>query len=268
MRRWADEDPFLPESDVIPVKDRVAGRVVAAAWPPIASAPNGLPEASKKDEPIVGAVAHYPDLTEVEGKGLFLPESSQPNPEVNRIKTEFVFYLAAGAMWDEGVFISCGFVPIARMNNWWPSHRGEIRPLTLWWKRNKNFERHPRPQRRIWMDEPFFFKDRQGRGLEYYHHLTTASSGCGFKIGELPFRKNQFYRFFTLYRIPLNSPPEVLETLKTHNYKHVDTGTEAEYWVNGWDPATYDIHKEFAFFNTSKQQWGAEKCGDEVPDDN
>jgi len=134
------------------------------------------------------------------------------------------------------------------MNNWWPSHAGEIRPLTLHWMRaTKENPRLQAVERKQWR---YSSKDCY-KALEVH----MAGSGCGLKIGELPFKKSLFHKYFTLMRLPVEVTPLQKRWLTKYNFRHLDTGKLASYYVNGWKPEEYSTAKEFEYFKTTKEEW-------------
>ena len=192
-------------------------------------------------------IVQFPDLTE-------FPCSSEL-ARVNSVQTEFAFYL--GALVDESYngikdATRFGFTAISRMNNWWPTHNGENRALTLYWKRCHDRSGGPLEvvvMRMQWPRSRDFKRDFKS----ITKHL--AASGCGFKIGEPPLKAELFHRFFTLMRMPVKVSPIRVKWLTAHNYRLIDTGKLASYWVNGWDPKTYSIENEYRYFKTSQAEW-------------
>jgi hypothetical protein len=191
-------------------------------------------------------VVQFPDLTEVlYAEGL---------RNIKDYKTEFVFYLAARK--ESYNALDLGFKHVAAMNNWWPSHGGEVRQMSLYWLRNPN---KVKPQ----ISAP---KSWGARLASYYkntpcekHLLQTAASGCGFKIGQVPLKASLYNRFFTLMRLPLVLSEVRRKWLTDHNYRHLDTGSMAQYWINGWDPKVYSgIELEYAHFGITQAQWRKE----------
>ena len=136
----------------------------------------------------MAVVIQYPDLTEY----FYGYETGE-----HSFQTEFAFHLAAAHSEYGYRLHERGFKPVSAMNNWWPTHAGESRKLTLWWKKKEEFGPAPvlKVRRYHW----------DGFGGKKYNTITQhlAGSGCGFKIGELPFRVRLFNRFFTLMRLPV-----------------------------------------------------------------
>jgi hypothetical protein len=170
-------------------------------------------------------------------------------PPLSGIKTEFVFFLKA---LDKGgkdaKALELGLKPVSSMNNWWPSHNGESRCLTLYWLKLP--------------DRP----NCQGAGVkrvrwEYAERgkwtsiKNLAASGCGFKIGEPPLQKRQYYKFFTLMRMPVKIKPIEKMWMTQNHFRLLDTGTMSSYWINGWDPKEYSHEMEYKFFKTSREEW-------------
>jgi hypothetical protein len=186
----------------------------------------------------------YPDLTEV----LNLDFTRGVFPA----KTEFVFSLKAlnkpGDVTDRQAERE-GFKLVSSMNNWWPTHAGQTRRLNLYWHRAKE---------PVILD-PFKANRTRwhfggGKYAKIQRHL--AASGCGFKIGLPPFKVELFDRFFTLMRLPLKLHPARKKWLEAHNYRFLDSGSIAQYWINGWPPEEWTAEKEYAHFNTTKEEWG------------
>ena len=180
-------------------------------------------------------VIQYPDLTEI--TAIYSPTHSPKGFRENKealatTTTEFLFYLGSPSHYPESPK-ALGLKPVAAMNNWWPSHHDGARKLVLYWAKNPNFK--PKVQvlsaRNNWCGYP---------------HM--AASGCGLKIGEPPMRARLFNRYFTLMRMPVQVNRIQEKWLSLHNYKHLDTGQQATYYINGWDPATYSKDVEFKHF--------------------
>jgi hypothetical protein len=177
----------------------------------------------------------YPDLTELR----------YPTPyEVP--KTEFACYVKAITSCKEAE--KQGMKPVSCMNNWWPTHCGENRTMTLYWMRVPTSDGTPQVlSRHRWhfSSASVFAKIEEHMG----------ATGCGFKIGEPPLRVSLFHRFFTLMRMPVEAKPIQVKWLTLHNYRLIDTGKLASYWVNGWKPEEYSIEKEYEYFSTSQKEW-------------
>lgn len=192
-------------------------------------------------------VIQFPDLTEID----YAKDMTQES--IKQIKTEFIFHLAAP--YYEGINkTKFGFKAVSCMNNWWPSHAGENRKLTLWWMRSPGFLEGPQiADRKVWPS--YCLADRKyGKIVKWLSH-----TGCGLKIGEPPFTvklfDTQFNRFFTLLRMPLIVSPLKQRFLASRNYRHLDTGKLASYWINGWEPEKYDVEEEYKYFKTTRAEW-------------
>ena len=180
----------------------------------------------------------FPDLTELRGPNIY-----------EKPKTEFVFYLKAIGDCKEAE--RAGMTPISCMNNWWPTHCGEKRKLTLYWMRNPGSDGTPQStNRRKWTYSSY-------RSTEAFAKVEAhmGATGCGLKIGEPPLKVSLFHKFFTLMRMPVEVKPAQVKWLTRHNYRLIDTGKLASYWVNGWKPEEYSIEKEFEYFKTSQKEW-------------
>lgn len=185
----------------------------------------------------------FPDLAELDS----LYETT--NADIDAIKTEFIFYLKSPIRSADP--LKLGFKAVSRMNNWWPSHNGESRGLTLYWMRAPQSQGEPQAaERRRW---GHYYESKSKYKLIEQH---LASSGCGLKIGEPPLKVSLFNRFFTLMRMPVTVTPLQKRWLTRYNYRHLDTGKLATYWINGWKPEEYSHEKEYAHFKTTKEEWG------------
>lgn len=188
-----------------------------------------------------GLVTQFPDLTEIKYTSVVTQE------DIREVKTEFMFFLKAphsSGIPAEGL----GLKPVSMMNNWWPSHNGENRALTLYWARVPHSEGIPQlAERKRW----------EYSSTEAYADIEQhlAASGCGLKIGEPPLEVALFHRFFTLMRMPVEVKLIQKRWLTKHNYRLLDTGKLASYWVNGWSPEEYSHAKEYAYFGTSQKEW-------------
>jgi hypothetical protein len=186
----------------------------------------------------------FPDLTEVHG--VTTTASGKENPKVARyglsysdpdyysklylpysddmIKTEFAFAVSSpGEGWKEGAG-KCGYKPIACKNNWYQGHWGQERALTFLWKKLEGKPNVPGAKREYgWAG----FKSRITQG------------GCGFKVGEPPLRRLDYFRYFTLLRLPIEPTIFQARWLKAYGFNLVDVGTLSSYYVNGWKPEEY-----------------------------
>lgn len=188
----------------------------------------------------------YPDLTEL----THFYHNDYLEDLFSSTTTEFLFFLEAlpAKLYTP---LDYGFKPISSMNNWWPTHKGENREMKLWWMKMPRPFPKPRPVDRVRWGEYFNYSEiRFTRNV-----LHMAASGCGFKIGEPPFKARLFHRFFTLMRMPVETNRVQKRWLKLHNYRFVDKGELASYWVNGWPCETYSIDKEYKYFNTDQAEW-------------
>lgn len=185
-------------------------------------------------------IIQFPDLTEVDGV------CSLEAEEAESIDTEFAFGTSVNthdSIADLNIPIaSMGFRALSSMNNWWFSHSGETRIVTLWWKRMCAREDSVQQisERTSWSEDNHFTENKP------YIPLTQAS-GCGFLLGEPPLRSEIYHRFFSLLRLPLQMSTLRTKWLSYHNYRHLDTGKYAQYWINGWSPERYsfDLEKDF-----------------------
>ncbi len=191
-------------------------------------------------------IVQYPDLTEVMYSADVYPEN------FNSIKTEFAFYLAAYGCSD-----SCeklGFKKVSSMNNWWPSHHGETRTMTLYWLKVPHSTGESQlAMRKRWYRDDYQRLSPTNPWKKIYQHI--AGSGCAFKIGELPFKVSLFHRFFTLMRLPVEVSAARRRVLERYNFRFLDTGKLSSYWINGWVPEEYTPEKEYAYFKTTPEEW-------------
>ncbi len=188
-------------------------------------------------------VIQFPDLTEV----MYGNELANISPST--CQTEFAFQLKSPVTeTSDRMFKESGFKAVSIMNNWWPSHAGEIRPLTLYWMRAT--KENPLPEK-IYRQKWTYCSSSKWAILEQH----MAGSGCGLKIGELPFRKSLFHRYFTLMRLPVEITPLQKRWLAMYNFRHLDTGKLASYYINGWKPEEYTSTKEFEYFKTTQTKW-------------
>ena len=212
----------------------------------------------------------YPDITEIAylkgcGDAVAFGEKD--------VKTEFMFWLQAC---DDGKKVpeadSLGLKRVSSMNNWWPSHCGQERKLTLWWRHlpgKKNVDK-PGALRR-WCSRGNYHANFMNQEYAPNGVVTDiicqslAGSGCGFKLIDKTFLKDcdykcdlrarSFYRFFTLIRMPLELNKKEAKFMEDYNYRLLDTGKLATYWVNGWPSEKYSIKEEYKFFETSLAKW-------------
>jgi hypothetical protein len=193
----------------------------------------------------------FPDLTEV--KDLYYESNFAPE-KIRALKTEFAFAVTGpNSNIAENRLMHVGFKAISQMNNWWSSHAGESRCLTFYWKKWDRPNLQGSVERVTWQNQKYI-KGEILSSLPPYGHL--ASGGCGLKLLENFLSKKHAYRFFTLQRMPLEPTALQLKKLASLNYRLVDSGKLASYWINGWDPDTYDVKKEYEFFGTTKEIWG------------
>jgi hypothetical protein len=148
------------------------------------------------------------------------------------IDTEFAFVTTYKAC-DElkATLDILGFKSIGIMNNWYPVHAKEIRPIEFWWTRI-----HEGPNVKAQVPAPHHY----GYGAEGVHGGHLQSGGCGFQFTAPPLKYKVFWRFFTALRMPLKPSGISLWWLERHNFRKFDTGTFATFWVNGWESKAYD----------------------------
>jgi hypothetical protein len=176
-----------------------------------------------------------PDVTEILSHGLVnLTEDSLRE----KVKTEFAWVVTSSAVTGKitiDALERLKFKEISRMSNHYPGHKGQRHHLTFWWKRVHDKSKVLGPiQRTYWCEVDKW----------------TTSGGCGFKMGEPPFKGSliQLTNFFSLIRIP--NTKNVLKYEKIiakHNFQRVDTGELATFFVNGWRRG-WSYEKEMKFF--------------------
>lgn len=186
-------------------------------------------------------VPQFQDLTEIPGGYIV---------GIKRLQTEFAFAVAAPGQNFKDLS-DYGFKHLADMNNWWPTHAGENRKLEFWWLKQDAANLEKAPMRRGWC----YYE--HGSSEEAALKRQLASSGCGFKLAQPPISKKEHYRFFTLLRMPIVVSPLRLKLLKEMNYRHIDTGKLASYWLNGWDPKEYSHAMEYKYFGITHAIWSA-----------
>jgi hypothetical protein len=141
-----------------------------------------------------------------------------------------------------------GWKAISAMRNWY--HVSETnRILVLYWKKN--------PVQMIGPKLPVLNRKTYGTNLQKSKEEkfkwkldTLQGTGCGFKVGEPPLNTFGYWRWFTLLRMPLRRQiPRLTKLwLKNRNFRYVDQGTMASYWVNGWPVRDYTYKKEFEYW--------------------
>lgn len=195
-------------------------------------------------------VYQFPDLAEIDGLSHISPS------ELNDCRAEFVFGTTLCTPHFQSQYSSdnkksatmnsaekTGMQLLSVMHNWWPSHSYEAdkgRPLAFYWKRLKkdipdNYD-FPEATRQTW---------GYGRQDKLYrmHEKHLQRSGCGFKIGIPPLKVQYYARYFTLLRMPIKLKKVQLRWMKDFNFRHIDTGKLASYWINGWTMEEYNYRK-------------------------
>lgn len=205
----------------------------------------------------------FRDLIEINGiafhKNLYCKASLDYNLKQirNEATTEFVFGCASpGNQWEP--LLEEGWKEISCMGNWWPTHSGDNRKLTLLWKKNEKFKNLPAlPARTHW-----YIHQYNKKHLNYVIAKDLAGSGCGFKlISRMP-EKRLHWRYFTLARLPRKVSEDKVVKLTALGYRKFDEGTMASYWVNGQDPTTFTFENEFKFLGTIRTEGCREYIGE------
>lgn len=160
---------------------------------------------------------------------------------LNEIKTEFAFATVACAKSYQShvakALTDAGFSAITTMSNWFYSHSGQWRPITFYWKRMKSVEESEEVpfKTTYWYTDSNFVSKNPVK--------TIHASGCGFGLNFGRF-SNRYWRYFTLFRTPLSLTPGRENWLKMRNFRLLDTGKFAKYYINGWDAESYTVDKE------------------------
>lgn len=195
-----------------------------------------MPLWNLRDDYSPSMTVQYPDLTEIARvDGLQYCTAQRLLEEV---KTEFVFTIQAPSTQNlTHELIRHGFTQVSSMRNYYRSHPEERR-LNFWWKRV-----HPNA-------EP----QKSGRiswgGSEeggYFSH-----GGCGFKLNNKLHKA--FKKFFSLLRMPLDPTKFQLQWLKINNYRLIEKGNMASFYVNGFDPDTYSFQTEADYWRKVEEE--------------
>lgn len=172
------------------------------------------------------------DVTEIHSYGLVGMDEAEFK-EV--IKTEFAWVVTAlpgKTVLD--ALKRLKFEEFSRMSNHFPGHLGQRYHLSFWWKYIGNH-----------------FTGKVQR--EYWHCDTVkqslTASGCGFKMGEPPFKGSltSLANYFSLIRVPNTAVVSSYEkVLARRNFHKLQSGERATFFVNGWRKGwTYDKESEF-----------------------
>lgn len=171
-------------------------------------------------------------------------------------KTEFQFCVSAPGCgirrYDD--LRELGFKPVASMNNWYYGHQNEFRKLTLWWKHNKDFVRGTPYQ-----NNHATYNETTQKKRDNYNQVYTFGAGCGFQLLSCfcPNFKKHALKFFSLLRLPPKLTEPQKRCITWLNYKCIGEGELASYWVNGFDPETYDYFKiEAPFWEEWTRKYG------------
>lgn len=210
---------------------------LAARWFPDLVEVSGLNE--------IGCVKEYtPEFKEVMKKApnawaSFKGEKYMPFEE-SSLKTEFAFAVTApsnAATYGGGyealkVF---KYKPLASKNNWYYGHNGEHRKLTFWWKKFPDAENVKAPPGGFLVGG-------------YGGSRKLTASGCGFKVGSLPLHKDEYFKFFTLLRLPVCPTNLQARWLKMYQFNRIDEGKLSSYYLNGYDPEKWTWEQEVKDF--------------------
>jgi len=209
----------------------------------------------------------YPDLTEI-SVAYLRPTILYPSPKLEHyyywnnarwgsslesIQTEFSFGIYAPSNSKDALPIleEAGYKHLATGLNWYYSHVGQDRPLQFWWKKHEG-KTEPIPCKRVSYGGPRTdpIAAYQREGNRYLYRGILAATGCGFSIQDFPMlpRKERLpIRYFTLLRAPLQISRMRQIWLKHWNFRKIDEGHMASYWLNGFDPKGYspNVEKEY-----------------------
>lgn len=181
-----------------------------------------------------------PDLAEI--------NTYEVNPNLmNTCNAEFVFAVSAPSNAEITLdkLNAEGFKPVSIMSNWWRSHHGEKRKLVLWWKRLRDKSLPLTVARQKWC-ETYGGYDNP---IDKANIADLAFSGCGFKLCDGPITNFQarFANYFSLIRVSLIDHQDelYLHALKRFNFKLIEVGSEAAFYVNGWDRWTWEVEQAF-----------------------
>lgn len=167
---------------------------------------------------------------------------------LDTFKSEFVFAVSApsNSLGTVNMLKLAEFKPVSIMSNCWRSHIGEKRKLVLWWKKLREKSEPLTVTRKRWC-ETYGGYDHP---IDKANIADLVSSGCGFKLCDGPLNNFQarFAHFFSLIRVPLVDHQDelYLHALKRYNFKLIEVGSQAAFYVNGWDNWTWE--QEEAFF--------------------
>ena len=190
---------------------------------------------------LINLQVQFPDVTEIVNSYQLANFSKVSLCE--EIPTEFAFATTACTITTKIEEMKmAGFAEISAMNNWWPTHSSTHRKISFWWRR----------MRTEGIKEITASRKSCGYGTEGtltgYHNPYLQKSGCGFKLAEPPLLRKQFFRYFTMLRMPLAITPNQKRWLTACNFHKFDDGEFASFWINGWPPETYTYAEEAAFF--------------------
>lgn len=190
------------------------------------------------------AWAQAPDVTELSSS--YLTNLKHSFLE-QRVWTEFAWVtVAVGTTNGTGVrpealdsLKRLGFNPISRMSNRHPCHSQQKYYLEFWWKRMHDGV------------DPWKAGPVRVNRCDWGGYRDKSASGCGFNFGEPPLTeiKTRFFDFFSLLRIPHTDDKDGLyeSHLKRFNFRKVDRGRLATFYVNGFDCDKWDWDAERAF---------------------
>jgi len=201
-----------------------------------------MPLWNLKDDYPPQMYVQFPDLTEIHYHYALTSCSKKTLEE--SVKTEFVFTLQSPvhSRGGHGAVLH-DFKCVSSMRNWSKFHPDwDKRRLDLWWKRI-----HPEA-------EPQESARYRWRTLESDPTQRHQASGCGFRIAEPPLETRMFTKFFSLLRMPLEPRPIQLRWLANNNYRLIERGNLASYWVNGWNPLDYTMENEIEYWRKVEEK--------------
>jgi len=180
-------------------------------------------------------VTQAPDITEITCCGLESVLTQEKLMDI--VHTEFAWVTISPRTHKRGLdaLERLGFKRLTSMRNWYTGHNAEWRRLDFYWKR----------LREVSTDKVNAIPRTWRGGCK----PNLSASGCGFAFDTPPIL-DQFKKFFTLVRVPLIEHQEKkhLVTLEKFNYRLVDVGSQAAFFINGWDSDKWSREVELEFF--------------------
>lgn len=157
-----------------------------------------------------------------------------------KVKTEFVYGTKANPC--QALITSlekAGMKAVSAMRNWYPSHCVDLpsKKLVLFFGKYAPKENILRP---------ISGGNTYAHSYEARMHLQV--SGCGFKIKEPPFTREELFRFFSLLRVPNDQMSTWRKFMSENHYRMIGAGKFASYWCNGWSLKKWSWEYETSYF--------------------